>query len=135
MSHYSEYPTNFKDRDVLVKALIEMGFPREQIEIHDKPVHLYGYHGDQRKEVANVVIRRKFVGSASNDIGFVQQEDGTFQAIISEYDRHRYNQNWMDSLQQKYTTIGVTEKLKAKGFSVFTKKEANGEVHLDMRRN
>ena len=137
MSHYSEYPTNIKDLGFLLKALAEMGFTSEKVEVHDTPVHLFGYHGDRRKDTAHVVIRRKHVGASSNDIGFIRQEDGTFRAIISEFDRGsmRYNDAWLEKLQQNYTTIGVTEKLKAKGFSVFTKKTQDGEVHLNMRRN
>lgn len=131
----SEYPTNIKDRESLITALVEMGFERKHIEVYDTPQHLFGYQGDKRKQVAHVIIRRKHVGPASNDMGFVRQEDGTFKAIISEYDRHKYNAAWLDKLSQNYTTNVVTEKLKAKGFSVFTKKQADGKVHLDMRKN
>ena len=137
MSHYSTYDTCIKDQNLLVQSLVEMGFDRENIEVHDMPVHLYGYQGDRRKQVANVVIRREHVGNSSNDLGFLRKEDGTFEAIISEYDRRslKYNEGWLNQLNQKYAVTAYTEKLRAKGFKVFSKKEKDGRVHIDMRRN
>ncbi|HEY9872686.1 MAG TPA: hypothetical protein V6D12_04590 [Candidatus Obscuribacterales bacterium] len=34
-----------------------------------------------------MISRRNYISISSNDIGFKQQQDGTFEAIISEYDR------------------------------------------------
>jgi hypothetical protein len=73
-----------------VKALVRAGWKENQIEVHDEAQHLVGYQGDQRKDKANVIIRRKYVGGASNDLGFVLQEDGTYKAIVSEYDRSKH---------------------------------------------
>jgi hypothetical protein len=86
--------------DALVKALADMGF--NNVEVHGTPQHLYGYQGDVRPETAEVIIRRQNIGVGSNDIGFKRQEDGRFQAIISEYDRANYSPEWLNRLTQRY---------------------------------
>ncbi len=87
MSHFVQCQTQIRDRSALCRALEELGWADREIEVHAAPVPLYGYQGDERPERAEVVIRRQFVGEASNDIGFARQPDGTYLAIISEYDQ------------------------------------------------
>lgn len=99
MSHFTSIKTQIKNRDALVTALNDIGF--KNIELHETAQHLYGYQGDVREQTAEVIIRRQYIGSSSNDIGFKQQADGQYEAIISEYDRHQYNQQWMNKLMQR----------------------------------
>ncbi|WP_234379987.1 LLM class flavin-dependent oxidoreductase [Streptomyces sp. CMB-StM0423] len=56
---------------------------------------LTGRRVDARPERAAVVIRRARIGPVSNDIGFARQPDGSFEAIISEYDRRRHDPAWL----------------------------------------
>jgi len=98
MSHYLEIKTKITNRASLVKALCKCGFKENQIELHDTPTNLYGYTGDKRNQTANVIIRRQDVGSSSNDLGFVQKEDGTYEAIISEFDQRKYNEKWLNKV-------------------------------------
>lgn len=107
MSKYSENKTSFKDVDLLIQALVDCGYPREVIEVHETAQHLIGYHGDKRAETAEVIIRRAHVGSASNDIGFKRNADGTYGAIISEYDSGKHNDRWMAKLKTSYTEHGI----------------------------
>jgi len=79
------------------------------IEVHDKAVPLVGYQGDARAQRANVVIRRRHVGQASNDLGFVLEADGTYSAIVSDYDKTKYNEAWSNKVSQRYS-IGVLKK-------------------------
>lgn len=90
------------DREVLVDALTEVGFDRSQIEIHERPVPLVGYEGNEREQRAHVVIRRRHVGPASNDIGFERTPAG-FRAHISDYDQSRYGSAWLRRLQGAYS--------------------------------
>jgi len=83
MSKYIDCEMNIQNQDALIAALHEMGY--KTIEVGHN-ISLYGYHGDRRAETADVVIRRKYVRVAANDIGFRKQEDGTFKAIVSQYD-------------------------------------------------
>lgn len=68
MSHFTAIKTQIKDRDALVKALADVGL--KNIEVYETAQSLYGYQGDVRAETAEVIIRRKYVGSSSNDIAF-----------------------------------------------------------------
>lgn len=103
MSRYVTIKTLFKDKTALLTALMETGKWRlSQIEIHTESQHLFGYTGDQRKEKAHIIIRKRHVGSASNDIGFVKTADETYEAIISEYDSNKYGVKWVGQLKANY---------------------------------
>lgn len=118
MSHFTSIRTQIKDRDTLLKALADMGFA--QVEVHDSAQHLYGYQGDIRADTAEVIIRRQSIGPFSNDIGFKRQADGTFEAIISEYDRDRYSQEWLNQLTQRYGYHTLMATAPAQGFNIET---------------
>jgi hypothetical protein len=116
MSHFTSIKTQIKNQDALVKALADIGF--ENLEVHETAQHLYGYQGDVREQTAEVIIRRQYIGAGSNDIGFKQQPDGQFEAIISEYDRHKYSQDWLNGLTQRYGYHALMATAPAQGFSV-----------------
>ena len=82
MSQFATIQTTIKDGKLLVQCLKEMGYSVE--EGHNLKLH--GYLGDTRPQTADIVIRRKHLGSASNDIGFRKVGDA-YQLIISDYDR------------------------------------------------
>ena len=84
MSKYDSFQTTLMEAEPLVAALKALGYP---VEIHGQPAPLFGYHGDERPERAHIIIRREYLDSASNDIGFFRGPDGHFRAILSEYDR------------------------------------------------
>lgn len=133
MSHFSVIKTRITDQDALVKSLAELGF--KHVEVHEEAQHLYGYQGDRRRQTAEVIVRRKYIGRASNDIGFKRQEDGTFQATISDYDRHRYNQQWLDRLNQRHAYHVTRARLKEQGFDLVGEEtERDGRIRLVMRR-
>ena len=101
-----------KNREALILALARSGFSTTHIEVHDTPQSLYGYQGDKRAQKAHVIIRRRYIGSASNDVGF-ENVDGTFVAHISEFDSGtgtyssnrtsaRCNQEWQSRLGTYY---------------------------------
>lgn len=116
MSHFTGIKTQIKNVDALVKALADLNF--KNIEVHETARHLYGYQGDVRPEMAEVIIRRKYVGWYSNDIGFQRQENGQFQAIISEYDRHKYSHQWLGRLMQRYGYYTLMETAQQEGFTI-----------------
>lgn len=133
MSHFTKLRTRITDADGLVKALADAGF--KDVEAHETAQHLYGYQGDARPQTAEVIVRRKYVGQASNDIGFKRQADGTFEAIISEYDRRKYSQAWLDQLTQRYAYHVARAKLAEQGFDLVSEEAREGErIHLVLRR-
>jgi 3-deoxy-D-arabino-heptulosonate 7-phosphate (DAHP) synthase len=116
MSHFTSIRTQIKQVDALVKALRDVGF--EQVEVHETAQHLYGFQGDVRSQTAEVIIRRQLISAASNDIGFKRQEDGTFQAIISEYDRKHYSQQWLNQVTQRYGYHALMATASRQGFTI-----------------
>lgn len=73
----------FKDEALLLAALADVGYAEVE---RGESLPLYGYRGDEREERAQLVVRRKHIGCASNDLGFARTEQG-YTPIISEYDQ------------------------------------------------
>jgi Protein of unknown function (DUF1257) len=73
----------FKDRGLLLAALADLGFAEVE---EGNALALYGYEGSRRDETAELVVRRRHVGRASNDLGFRRTAEG-FVPVISEYDQ------------------------------------------------
>jgi hypothetical protein len=133
MSHFARVQTKFVDADALVKALRDVGLL--VVEHHAQAQHLYGYQGDRRAQTAEVIIRRKHVGGCSNDIGFKRGQDGTLEAIISDFDRNRYGQPWLDHLAQRYAYRVTRDQLQQQGFTVAEEKiEADRSIRIVLRR-
>ncbi len=84
MSKYLVYQEIvFKDRRLLLAALADLGYAEVE---EGEALPLFGYQGDHRPEMAELVVRRRHLGSASNDLGFARTPDG-FVPLISEYDQ------------------------------------------------
>lgn len=131
MSRYCTIETMFMDRDTLVAALMETGgWTAEQIEVHADPQSLFGYSGDRRAQKAHIIIRRMHVGSAANDIGFIQKEDGTYEAIISEYDSKKYGAKWIGQLTGNYAYHRVRIEQEARGRTVSRERCTNGHQRV-----
>jgi uncharacterized protein DUF1257 len=140
MSEYVIIATAFIDAAHLVDALVDVGFPRDTIEVRDHPVTLYGYRGDARPERAEIVIRREYVGRDSNDIGFARQADGTFRAIISEYDqrtagtRGPYGAAFLGRLTQAYSLRTIQHHYRARGYQVQVQRQSDGTIQVVAER-
>ena len=116
MSHFSRIAIKFKDQESLIKALAEMGF---QPHIHTSPVNLYGWRGDQREQVAHIILPRQQIGGPSNDLGFYWNGK-EYECLISEYDQQYGNakageglgKQFLSQLRSNYVNIH-TEKIAA----------------------
>jgi hypothetical protein len=134
MSQYAEQKTAYKDRDCLVAALAEMGY--KDVEIHEEAQQLFDYHGrattylDAKGDKANVIVRRKYVGGAANDLGFVKKADGTYSAIISQYDTGKHNTTWLEGLKKNYAEKRHIKTAKQQGFAYLGRKVINGKTQL-----
>lgn len=134
MSLYCNIATQFRNPEALVLALMETGvWTREQIEVHEQAKNLFGYRGDMRSEKAEIIIRRKNVGGSSNDIGFSRNEDGTFTAIISEFDKTKYSQSWTDKLKQNYAYQAIRLQQEAKGRQVSRTRSPDGKQRVEIK--
>lgn len=131
MSAYAEYETTFKDPKLLCDALKEMGFA----EVIYNPIaqQLEGYHGDKREETAEIIVPRRAVGEASNDIGFKKQADGTYKAVISEFDSMRHDSQWMTKLNVSYLERGAISKGMSMGLRYVGKKRVLVNGHYERK--
>jgi putative IMPACT (imprinted ancient) family translation regulator len=134
MSAYVTCKTQYKDQDSLIAALRDLGYPEVEVT-SGAGASLYGYRGDERPERANVVVRRRFVGTCANDLGFVRQADGTYSALISEYDRaNTFPEAKQNHLKARYAYRQTVKVAKAKGYSVVSEKSQDGKTKLVLRR-
>jgi hypothetical protein len=133
MSHFTTLKTQITDAKALQAALADLGF--KEVEVHETAQHLHGFLGDVRAQTAEVVIRRKHIGWLSNDIGFKRNANGTFDAVISEYDRGWYSHDWLQKLTQRYAYHAARAKLQEQGFDLVTEEtQKDGRIHLVLRR-
>lgn len=96
----------FTNQALLLAALAELGYAEVE---QGEALPLYGYQGDERAESAQLVIRRKHIGAASNDLGFTRTAEG-FTPIISEYDqRTLHDGKFIALLRTTYNERVVSE--------------------------
>jgi len=128
MSEYTTIESAYKDKDVIIATAKELGF---QCEVGEN-LNLYGYRGDKRKQVADIVIRRQFIGAASNDIGFTKRADGKYDLTISEYDRQtEKGTKMMEEFPKLYASNVTLKELKKKGYKLKKRVvEQDGTIEL-----
>jgi hypothetical protein len=133
MSQYLNITTQIVSGEHLVKALKDVGF--NEVEVYQTAQPLKGWLGDERTNTAEIIIRKKYVGSASNDIGFKLGSQGRFTAVISDYDRKMYNAVWLNRLTQCYAYHVARDKLQEKGFDLVEESvQEDQTIHLTLRK-
>jgi hypothetical protein len=128
MSKYNKQRSVYNDRDCLIEALRVMGY--DEVEVHEDAVNLIGYRGDTRLERANVIVRRRYIDTAANDLGFVKEQDGTYSAIVSDYDSHKHGAAWMTGLKKAYTEKRLIKHAASKGLKYLGKKAVNNKIQI-----
>lgn len=122
-------------------AALEEQFGQGHVEFNEDGSSLIGYHGDDRATLpktdpnyapkCQVVVRRKYVGGASNDVGYRRNEDGTYTAFISEFDSTgNYNETKQKNVKQHYTANVTKKTLTRQGYQVQLKKQTNGTLKI-----
>jgi len=106
------------------------------VECYEAPVNLFGYQGDMRKQTAHVVARADFVnlhlgGGASNDLGFLRRDDGTFEAIVSDYDSNRWWNNAAPRFWQAAAAHSAERDALAEGYQLH-RSEVDGNIRLEV---
>jgi hypothetical protein len=137
MSEYTVCETKLTDAEVLKESLIGIGVNPKHIEEHEEAQQLEGYQGDLRDQKAHIIIRRKHVGSASNDIGFERQANGTYKAWVSQFDKNvRLGRKIVSGeLSQGYSKRMVEKEIaKTRGWSLKeSQKDKNGKLRMKIR--
>jgi len=134
MSRYCEVKTEFRDGRALVHALLETGnWDTGQIEVYDDPQHLIGYKGDTRPETAHIIIRQKHVGQSSNDIGFYRDDNGQYRGIISDFDKRKYGEQWINRLKGNYAFHKLRIEQESRGRSVTRTRMEGNRQRVEIR--
>lgn len=121
MSAYTQIKCQFKDPKLLVEALTEMGYKPNVFSV---PVQLEDYVGKLRPQRAEIVLPRRQVGPMANDVGFVKQADGTYMAIISEYDNGAtFTPKKMEELKLNYNLAKAKKIAAAQGMKLVGEKK------------
>ena len=133
MSHYTLIETQLVSKKHLVMALHDMGL--RDVEVFDQAQPLIGWLGEKRKNRAQVIIRKRYLEPASNDMGFLSGSDGRFRAVISDFDQRKYNMAWLRRLTQRYAYHVARDSLKEQGFEMIEETvEQDRTIHLTLRR-
>jgi hypothetical protein len=128
MSAYLPFETEFNDEQCLLQALADNEVIQyKNVEVHEQPQNLVGYHGDMRNQKANIIIRRHNVGGSSNDIGFLKNPSGNYTAIISDFDKHKHNDKYMTGLKRSYAAARMHKEAKRQGLKLKSDKVVNGK--------
>lgn len=121
MSKYKQIETQITEHDHITAALDEMGIPYEVGE----NLALYGYEGRKRKETANVVVRKAYVGDSANDLGWCYDEEtSTYRCVISEFDNTGRDDDYsratpiMEGVAQRAALLKLQELAFANGFAL-----------------
>jgi hypothetical protein len=132
MSAYVGIKTEFQDQECLASALTEMGY---EVKSHAEAKQLQDYCGNLRPDTAEVIVPRrsvnKFSGGASNDIGFKKQPDGTYKAVISEYDQNKHGADFLRRLKVTYSEKKTCKKATAQGMKFVSREtttDKNGKA-------
>ncbi len=133
MSHYTKIQTQLVSKKHLVQALHDAGF--NDVEVHETAVQLYDWLGKSRANTAEIIVRRKYLDSSSNDLGFKMGGDGCFTAVISDVDRKKLNKIWLNRLYQRYAYHVAKDTLKGQDFELIEESVDSGKtIRLTLRR-
>jgi len=134
ISEYTIVQVEMTDPDAIKAALEEMGYVFEE---HKGAQHLHGYGGDKRQQKAHIIVRRQHVGAAANDVGFLKKADGSYELIISAYDRSgskKQAQDFMHKIKQVYGKHLTLKQAKRLGLKMVSqKKTADNKVKIKLR--
>ena len=128
MSHYTSIQTKMADLEALTYAVESMGF---KVKV-GKNQSLYNYLGEKTSLTADLVIPKRQITSASNDIGFSQENDGTYKLIISDYDKTiPKTRDFPEQIKQRYAYFKVKKELMLENKEIIQEKiHDNGIIEI-----
>ncbi len=107
-----------------------------RFEEHPEPVHLLGFQGDTRPETAHFLIRRGYLGRASNDLGWLIGPDGKISLILSDYDaRQARVRDICKELKREYAAAETIARAETEGYICVSERDKSGVVQqIRLRR-
>lgn len=125
MSAYTVVELEMSDAECIKIALKELGYVFEE---HTEAQPLVGFQGDRRQQKAHIIVRREHVGTASNDVGFLRKEDGSYMLIISDYDKR--NVNFTQKIKPLYAKAKVKKQAVKMGYRVQSEVSEKGKIKI-----
>lgn len=139
MSRNKRIATLYKDEQSLRMALDELCATESAAghtmvyEYHAVPQMVLGIGNKPRPEQANFIIRQKYVGSSSNDMGWCwNEEKQAYDLIISDWDSTKYGMRFANKLKPIYTKHDLLRRCKAKGLMLQSSVEKDGKLLVTM---
>jgi len=137
MSAYKVVECEISNGEYIIAGLVDMGIPRNHIEVHKEGVPLVNYSGRETGQKANIVVRRenfkKHTKARWNaDLGFEKTNKG-YQTHINSEESY-----WFEKREPRFkqvaATMEVTAQAKKKGYHV-KKVEKDGKIKLKLTKN
>ncbi len=125
MSHFTRLKTKIVEKDFLLKALDELGHT-----VQHGGTQIRGYGGNRTTVEISIAT-----GSPGYDIGF--QKNGDVYELVADWwgIKDINQQEFVNSLHQRYAYHTTKTKLEEQGFSVTDEQQDNdGRIHLMLRR-
>jgi hypothetical protein len=130
VSSYRRLRTQFTSRYRLRGALLAAGVEFEEVPVGESERHLFGWHGNQRKETATFIVRRDQIGHSSNDLGYHWNGE-CYEEIVSDFDSTYGNCTKIrQTVKREYAVATATEAAAVKGYCVTRIDQPSGEVQL-----
>lgn len=107
MPRYRLIPTGIPTSSDLRATLTSMGL--RNVEAHATPTPLDDWIGRPTDVMADVIIRRDSIGASSDDMGFVRNASGTYDALVSEIHLFRFDRKWFEDLAKRSGVALPTE--------------------------
>lgn len=136
MSKYVEVETKFADPDCLEQALRNLGF-KNVIRGSNIPLKAYNDEDrflDGKQVVADIVVPKADVGSASNDLGFQLQKDGSYKMLISDYDIRHKPKIAPENVKKYYAEAVIEKYTKTLGFQMVSNQTQGKSKKIVVRR-
>jgi len=139
MSHFTTVDVKFMDIEAIKDALTEIGITNYQ-EADGNMVLMHDYDGRGTK--ATIKVSKKTLGGGS-DLGFVQQEDGSYKLLLDDWSAARSilkskckpGQTSPQMFKQAYAKSKVVREAQKRGYhSSSTKAQADGSMQVVLSR-
>ncbi len=123
MSHITRIRTRLLDKDLLVKALQDLGYP-----VMEGNERIRGFGGQSE------AVELKITLAGSGEIGFRRGTNG--YEILADWWRIRglQEKTFLDRLTQRYAYQATLNHLTQQGFNLVEEETQGGRIRLTLRR-
>jgi hypothetical protein len=111
--HLDERLPKINDKDLLKRALASM---KHFVTEHEKPIFIRGHRQESLRIACELVLSRDITGLGA-DIGFHQEQDGTFTIVSDSYANETLPQ-FIRDLKRTYEEEKAIAKARALGYRV-----------------